>query len=683
MDIRGTEQDDSYDLTAAGPTEWHDYYGLGGNDLIRMWSGQVIGGPGNDRIEQIPSTDLWNTLSVAYWDAPAGAVVDLAAGTAQDGWGTVDTLIGVDDVNGGGRDDRFYGNADANSFSPGGGKDLIDGRGGLDSLTLSYINGSLLTLGDLSISVSIDGRSATLTTPRATSFRLDLIDVERFRFDWDLPFMNLADFISPFALASQGLVGLAEQRWNASSAVGTATSVSFSFVETAPTSGPGASGFRPFTSAERQVVRDMLNATSALTGLSVVEVNETSTGSGQMRFGVSAQAQTMGVAYPPSLSSANPSAGDVWMDTDSMLSLAVGSQGYAALRHEIGHALGLRHPSNVDPGDAWSQQFRAADDQTSLTVMSGNASVDGLFPSDWGSLDVLALRYLYGTAGVNLGDNSYQVGQSDAHAQRTLVDDGGIDSVNAAASPVGVAINLVPGRSSSVGVTAQGLIAVDNLGLSASSWLENAVGSIYDDVLTGNSLANILEGGLGNDWIDGGAGLDTAVFASKRSDYVLSKSFGTNYALAKDGSSGFDTLLNIERLQFTDTTVILDISGVAGQAYRIYQAAFNRTPDNGGLKYWIGLMDGGYTLAGVASGFIASAEFKTLYGSNPTNELFVSKLYDNVLHRTPDEGGYNYWVGLLNTNKIDSISTLINFSESTENQAGVIGVIQNGIELLN
>jgi hypothetical protein len=94
-------------------------------------------------------------------------------------------------------------------------------------------------------------------------------------------------------------------------------------------------------------------------------------------------------------------------------------------------------------------------------------------------------------------------------------------------------------------------------------------------------------------------------------------------------------------------------------------------------------MDGGYTLAGVASGFIASDEFKTLYGSNPTNELFVSKLYDNVLHRTPDIGGYNYWVGLLNNNQIDRISTLINFSESTENQAGVIGVIENGITLFN
>jgi serralysin len=148
-------------------------------------------------------------------------------------------------------------------------------------------------------------------------------------------------------------------------------------------------------------------------------------------------------------------------------------------------------------------------------------------------------------------------------------------------------------------------------------------------------------------------------------------------------STGTDTVTNVERLQFIDKTVALDINATAGQAYRIYQAAFNRTPDNGGLKYWIGVMDSGVPLTSVSGGFIASAEFQKLYGTNPTNELFVTKLYDNVLHRAPDTGGYNYWVGLLNSGGIDKINTLVNFSESNENQTGVIGVIQNGIDLLN
>jgi len=142
------------------------------------------------------------------------------------------------------------------------------------------------------------------------------------------------------------------------------------------------------------------------------------------------------------------------------------------------------------------------------------------------------------------------------------------------------------------------------------------------------------------------------------------------------------TLVNIERLQFSDVTVALDINSSAGQAYRIYQAAFYRTPDSAGLKYWIGLMDAGVTLSAVSSAFIASAEFQRLYGPKPTNELFITKLYDNVLHRAPDPGGYAYWLGLMNTGGVDKTSALINFSESNENQAGVIGVIQNGIDYL-
>jgi Ca2+-binding RTX toxin-like protein len=220
--------------------------------------------------------------------------------------------------------------------------------------------------------------------------------------------------------------------------------------------------------------------------------------------------------------------------------------------------------------------------------------------------------------------------------------------------------------------------------------IENVLGSVYGDRLTGNAGANTLEGlagndtlswGAGNDTLSGGDGTDTAVFSGNRASYTISKT-STGFTISST-AEGVDTLADIERFTFADAASRLDINGTAGQAYRVYQAAFNRTPDNGGLKYWIGLMDGGYSLAGVASGFIASAEFKTLYGANPTNELFVSKLYDNVLHRAPDIGGYNYWVGLLNNNQIDSISTLINFSESTENQAGVMGVIQNGITLFN
>jgi len=70
-------------------------------------------------------------------------------------------------------------------------------------------------------------------------------------------------------------------------------------------------------------------------------------------------------------------------------------------------------------------------------------------------------------------------------------------------------------------------------------------------------------------------------------------------------------------------------------------------------------------------------------GSNPTNEQFVTNLYAYVMHRAPDPdpAAYGYWVDLFNRHLISNIDTLVQFSESPENQTNVIGVIQNGIDL--
>lgn len=185
----------------------------------------------------------------------------------------------------------------------------------------------------------------------------------------------------------------------------------------------------------------------------------------------------------------------------------------------------------------------------------------------------------------------------------------------------------------------------------------------------------------GNDIIDGGGGIDTVIFSGTRASHTITKTAkGWTVSSTADGT---DTLQNVDRLQFSNETLALDINGAAGQAYRIYQAAFNRTPDNGGLKYWIGRMDAGTTQDRVAAEFIGSQEFKDLYGTNPSNADYLTKLYSNVLHRTPDAGGYNWWLGELDAGRYDKTSALASFAESTENQAGVIGVIQNGIDLFN
>ncbi len=566
MDINGTEQADRYDQSTQAPGDWHNYHGKGGNDTIRMYNGTAIGGAGADTIEHLASADWWRSMQVAYWDSPAGIVANLAAGWVDDGWGSRDTLVGTfSTVHGNWHDDQFTGDALDNQFWPNGGHDAIDGGAGLDTVGMAWQAGDPPKLGNYTVVVSTDARHATITSKTDQNLRYELTDIERLNY-WDgtnTQSLDLADFIDPNTLAQQGLTGANPQRWNASSAVGTAVSVSYSFVELAPASGTGSDGFRSFSAAERQTVRSLLSSTSALTGLSFTEVNELSGASGQIRFGVSAQSNTKGVAAMPDGSATNTAAGDIWMDVESMLALTPGTEAYAALLHELGHALGLRHPRNVDAGDAWTQQFRAADDKTSLTAMSGTTSGDGLFRADWGPLDIAALQYLYGSKSTNAGDTVYRVGGTDAQAQRTLIDSGGTDTMDASGSQAGVSIDLIAAHLSSVGLTSQGLTPVENLAIALGTAIENAIGSDHDDVLLGNALTNLLEGRAGNDWIDGGAGQDSAVFAGPRADYFISTGFGKVFVAARDGSSGFDTLQNIERLSFADRELGLGASALA------------------------------------------------------------------------------------------------------------------------
>ena len=196
-----------------------------------------------------------------------------------------------------------------------------------------------------------------------------------------------------------------------------------------------------------------------------------------------------------------------------------------------------------------------------------------------------------------------------------------------------------------------------------------------DDIIYGNSFNNILKGFGGSDRIDGGGGTDTAYFEGFSSQYNIAVS---GNAKTVTGAGGTDTLLNIERIQFDDKAIAYDITGTGGQAYRLYQAAFNRAPDAAGLGFQMWAMDTvGWSLNQVGQGFIDSPEFTRTYG-NLSNRDFVTQLYANVLHRAPDTAGLKFHTDLLDAGTITRATDLIGFSESPENQAALIGVIGNG-----
>ena len=120
---------------------------------------------------------------------------------------------------------------------------------------------------------------------------------------------------------------------------------------------------------------------------------------------------------------------------------------------------------------------------------------------------------------------------------------------------------------------------------------------------------------------------------------------------------------------------------VVDPVIREYQAAFGRVPDQGGLKYWVGVVGANPSaLSTLAVNFANSAEFNTRYAANattPASVALVAELYANVLGRQPDAAGLAYW----SNSGLDAAQLLYSFSTSSEfiaDTAPAITVYQNG-----
>jgi hypothetical protein len=165
------------------------------------------------------------------------------------------------------------------------------------------------------------------------------------------------------------------------------------------------------------------------------------------------------------------------------------------------------------------------------------------------------------------------------------------------------------------------------------------------------------------------------------------KKFFIDYSTSQVRSIGEGAPLRFDpdnESSLSGRTLYLDtgLNQIAGQAYRVYKAAFNRTPDKSGLKYWIDQMDTGMSMVEVAARFIDSNEFRNAYGTNPSSSDFLMKVYQNVLGRTPDEGGFKWWLNEIESNPSKTrAKVLSDFSESIENFDSLVSLIGNGFTI--
>ncbi len=432
-------------------------------------------------------------------------------------------------------------------------------------------------------------------------------------------------------------------RWNNASSVGTPTLVPYSFASRDSQfygifGTPNRTGYDPaysqaFTEAQKDSVRQSVALYEQASGLFFVEVPDVvpatgaSTGLfdlynfGGIRFFLEdiMPAGAGGVTFRrfPGGSNGAGSA-DVYVQRAPYANdpMAPGTGGFWNLLHEIGHAVGFKHPF-AGPGPI----LPSAEDNTANTVMS---YTDGGNTTGLGPLDIAALRYLYGTE----ADEAARPVRW-AHGPNGALITQGDDSAN----------------------TISGL-------------------SIRDIVLAGGGADTIstqggrddITGGTGNDTIDGGADFDTAIFGVLRKQATITALGADRRVVSADGT---DTLKSIEALRFIDGSISYGAEGEAGQTWRLYDAALGRLPDPTGLGFWIeALQQGRLSLADAADGFVGSAEFAARF-PGATNASFITQLYANVLDRAADAGGRQYWLDAMQ-NGLSRAGALLAFTESAE-----------------
>lgn len=181
--------------------------------------------------------------------------------------------------------------------------------------------------------------------------------------------------------------------------------------------------------------------------------------------------------------------------------------------------------------------------------------------------------------------------------------------------------------------------------------------------------------------IEGGAGTDTLVVQNPYRDAQITQAGDGTLQVNLTPDSPTLILQDVERVAFDDGTLAFDEDGLAGQAYRLYQACFDRAPDAEGLGFWVKQLDAGtITLTDAATFFLNSEEFAAVYA--PPTDLadvhYLALLYANVLDRAPDAEGFGFWRDE-QAKGVTRADMLVYFSESEENVAQVAPAIDDGI----
>jgi Ca2+-binding RTX toxin-like protein len=322
---------------------------------------------------------------------------------------------------------------------------------------------------------------------------------------------------------------LANTNWNFyTPAVTNTLSYSFDISSGIENSGNGginyATGRAAFNSSQIAAVRAIFTYATTVTGIQFVEASSGASANIHFANADVIAAPLAGVTFAPFSASVDATgtlvtaySGNAYVYIDnnewgSLTSVAdAGAGGYQLLLHEIGHALGLKHPFEAP------YTLSSADNNTNNTVMS--YTFQGANKTAYQTDDLLALQWLYGGHGL-----------STAKAQPTA------------------------GNDFFMGRVGNDILAGLNGNDTLYGWEGNDTldGGAGNDGLYGGDGNDVIDGGVGVDTLTGGLGNDTYSVDSSSDVIIETSTLATEIDLVK-ATANYSLSNNIENLTFYAT----------------------------------------------------------------------------------------------------------------------------------